>query len=262
MIRALRTAASGMFAQELHVDTIANNLANVNTTGFKRSEVEFQDLLYQTLQMAGQLNQQGVNVPVQIEVGHGTRPIATEKIFSQGDTVATDNPLDLAINGDGFFQILMPDGSIAYTRDGSFKVSADGRIVTSEGYLLQPDLVLPPDATEISVSRQGVVVVKTASSPEPEELGQIELARFVNPAGLSSIGGNLYVATAASGEPIVGVPGEEAMGTLLQGHLELSNVEVVKEMIDLIVAQRAYEINSKAIRSADEMLSMANNLRR
>ncbi len=262
MIRALRTAASGMYAQELHVDTIANNLANVNTTGFKRSEVEFQDLLYQTIQMAGQMNQEGVNVPVQIQVGHGTRPVATEKIFSQGDTVATNNPLDLAINGDGFFQILMPDGSLAYTRDGSFKVSADGRIVTSEGYLLQPDLALPTDTTEISISREGVVTVKTADNPEPQEIGQIELARFVNPAGLNSIGGNLYVPTAASGEPIVGTPGSESMGTLLQGHLELSNVEVVKEMIDLIVAQRAYEINSKTIRSADDMLGIVNSLRR
>ena len=262
MIRALRTAATGMFAEELHVDTIANNLANVNTTGFKRAEVEFQDLLYQTQRMAGQTNQEGVNVPVEIQIGHGTRPVAVEKVFSQGDTVATNNPLDVAINGDGFFQVLMPDGTYAYTRDGSFKVAADGRVVTAEGYVVQPDLVLPQDATEVSISREGVVMVKTASSPEPQELGQIELARFVNPSGLSSIGGNLYVATAASGEPIVATPGQDGMGTLLQGHLELSNVEVVKEMVDLIVAQRAYEINSKAIRTADDMLSLANNLKR
>ncbi len=263
MLRALRTAATGMFAQELQVDTISNNLANVNTTGYKKAKIEFQDLLYQTRRALGVANTQGVNIPTEVQIGHGTAAGSVQKMFSQGDVNATDNPLDVAIDGDGFFQILKNDGRIVYTRDGSFKVSADGRLVTSGGYVLEPEITLPADTISINISLSGVVSVTTSGdSSDPIEVGRFELVRFMNPAGLESLGGNLYQATIASGEPFVGTPGTDNIGRLRQGYLEMSNVQVVEEMINMIVAQRAYEINSKSVRTAEEMLTTASNLRR
>jgi len=262
MIRALFTAATGMQAQQLNLDTIANNLANVNTTGFKRNRVDFQDLIYQTLRPAGTRVAAGVDVPTGLQVGHGTRPVATQKIWSQGNFQQTESPLDLVIEGDGFFQLARPDGSIAYTRAGAFKRDAAGQIVNSDGYVLQPAITLPEDTVSISIGSDGTVSVVTAGATTPTQLGRIELARFMNPAGLAAVGRNLFVTTAASGEPIVGAPGERGFGTLQQGFLEMSNVSVVEEMVQMIAAQRAFEVNSKAIRSADEMLSISNNMTR
>ena len=251
-----------MAAQQLNTDVIANNLANVNTTGFKRSRADFQDLLYQTVKPAGTSDTAGAQVPVGIQVGHGTRPIAIQKMFAQGDYQETGNPLDLVIEGDGFFQIVMPDGNIAYTRAGSFKSDSQGRIVTSDGFPMKGQIVMPPDAQQIAITSDGTVQAVMPGQMDPQQLGVIELARFVNPAGLSDIGRNLYMPTAASGSAITGVPGMNGFGTVVQHSLEMSNVKVVEEMVNLIVAQRAYEVNSKAIQTADEMLGIANNLRR
>ncbi|HEY8498179.1 MAG TPA: flagellar basal-body rod protein FlgG [Limnochordales bacterium] len=262
MMRSLWTAASGMAGQQFAVDTIANNLANVNTAGFKKSRVDFQDLLYQTIRFAGTAVTSGAEIPTGIQVGHGVRPVATVKIFSQGTFRETNNPLDLVIEGDGFFQILLPDGTVAYTRDGSFKKDSDGRIVTSDGFVLQPEIVIPSDAVELSVGTDGTVSVVLVNGGEPQEIGRIELARFINPAGLLNYGRNLFLATGASGPPIVGQPGMDGFGAIAQGHLEMSNVEVVEEMVNLIMAQRAYDANSKAIQASDDMLQSANNLRR
>ena len=262
MNRALQSAATGMYAQQLYVDVIANNLANINTTAFKRSQMQFQDLLYETVRAVGTSSLRGSQTPTELEIGSGTRPVAALKIFSQGDITATDNPLDIALSGDGFFQILRPDRTIVYTRDGSFKLSAEGQIVTSDGFALEPPMLLPPDTTSIHISSDGLIQVQLVGEMEPQTVGQIELARFVNAGGLKSMGRNLYQATVASGEPILGTPGAEGFGDLSQGYLETSNVDVVKEMVNMIIAQRAYEINSKAIKTAEEMLSMANNLKR
>ncbi len=262
MIRALFTAATGMQAQQLNLDTIANNLANVNTTGFKRNRVDFQDLLYQTLRPAGTRMAGGVEVPTGIQVGHGTRPVATQKIWSQGNFQQTENPLDLVIEGDGFFQVTRPDGTIAYTRAGAFKRDSQGQIVNSDGYVLQPALTIPEGTTSISIGSDGTVSVITAGQSTPQQLGQIELARFMNPAGLNAIGKNLFLPTAASGQATTGTPGLDGFGTINQGFLEMSNVSVVEEMVQMIAAQRAFEVNSKAIRSADEMLAISNNLSR
>jgi len=262
MDKALRIAATGMYAQKLHLDTIANNLANVNTTGFKKSKVEFQDLLYQTFRPAGTTEGEGATIPTELQVGCGTRPVATNEMFFQGDVISTGNALDLAIEGDGFFQILRPDGSIAYTRDGSFKISADGRIVNSDGYVLEPEISIPMDTQSVMISRDGMVSVKVVGSNDPQEVGQIELSRFLNPAGLKSIGQNLYERTGASGEPIIATAGLDGLGELAQGFLESSNVDVVEEMVNMIQAQRAYEINSKTIKTADDMMGLVNNLKR
>jgi flagellar basal-body rod protein FlgG len=262
MIRALWTAASCMTAQQLNNDVIANNLANVNTTGFKRGRVDFQDLMYQTITPAGTSNTSGSQIPVGIQVGHGTRPIAIQRMFAQGDYQETGNPLDLVIEGDGFFQVMMPDGNIAYTRAGSFKQDSQGRIVTSDGFVMKDQISIPQDTLDIAITSDGTVQASLPGQTTPQQLGVIELARFTNPAGLSSIGRNLYMPTAASGTPITGTPGMNGFGTIGQRFLEMSNVKVVEEMVNLIVAQRAYEINSKAIQTADEMLSIANNLRR
>lgn len=261
MITALRSAATGMFAQQLYVDTIANNLANVNTAGFKKSKIEFQDLLYQTIFTTGQANPTGTLEPVEMQIGHGTRPVAIQRIFSQGNISPTSNPLDLAIDGEGFFKVVQADGSIAYTRDGAFTLSADGRIVTSSGLVVDPEMTLPADTQSIHVGPDGVVSITVPGEVQPEIVGQIELARYINPAGLKSIGGNLYVQTAASGEPFIENPQNDGMGKILQGYMEVSNVEVVEEMVNMIVAQRAYEINSKAIKVAEDMLTIANNLK-
>lgn len=262
MIRALWTSASGMLAQQLNTDVIANNLANVNTTGYKRSRADFQDLLYQTIRPAGSSNTSGSQVPVGIQVGHGTRAIAIQKMFTQGDYEETGNPLDMVIEGDGFFQIMMPDGSIAYTRAGSFKQDSQGRIVTSDGFIMKDQIVIPQEAQDIAITSDGTIQALMPGKTQPQQLGVIELARFTNPAGLSSEGKNLYFATASSGQAITGTPGMDGFGTIVQRSLEMSNVKVVEEMVNLIVAQRAYEINSKAIQTSDEMLGIANNLRR
>lgn len=262
MMRALWTSATGMMAQQLNMDVVANNLANVNTSGFKRSRVDFQDLLYQSTREAGTTVAKGATVPTGAQTGLGTRTAAIQKIYSQGDFQQTDNPLDLVIEGDGFFQVLMPDGNTSYTRDGTFKLSAEGKMVTSDGYALQPELTIPTGATSISIGTDGTVSVTMPNQTQPQELGQIQIARFLNPAGLQSIGRNLALPTASSGEATVGTPGLDGLGTVAQGVVERSNVKVVEEMVNMIVAQRAYEINSKAITTADEMLGIANNLRR
>ena len=262
MIRALRSAASGMFAQELKLDNISNNLANVNTTGFKKSEVQFQDLMYQVIRPASASYGSNVIEPVELSVGHGVRPIANTRSFSQGTLTQTENPLDLAINGEGFFQVLLPDGTEAYTRDGQLQIDPDGRLVTSNGYELEPRVNLPPDTEAVIVNRDGIIMALTTGQSVPEEIGQIELARFINPAGLTAIGQNLFQETIASGPPIRGEGGLEGFGQIEQGYLEASNVSVVEEMIDMITAQRAYELNSKTIKTAETMLERVVNLKR
>lgn len=262
MNRALQAAATGMYAQQLYVDVIANNLANLNTTAFKKSQIQFQDLLYETIRVAGTSVEAGSEVPMEVQVGCGTRLVGTPKLFSQGDLQPTERPLDLAISGEGFFQIRRPDGTIQYTRDGTFQLAADGRVVTSDGFALEPPISVPLDVQSIHISADGMVEVQIAGDMEPQNVGQIELARFVNPAGLRNLGRNLYEATVASGEPIVGSPGSEGLGDLSQGYVESSNVDVIQEMVQMIMAQRAYEINSKAIRTAEDMLSAAGNLKR
>ncbi len=263
MVRSLYTAATGMQAQQLFMDTISHNLSNVNTTGFKRSKVEFQDLMYQTLKEPGVKNQEGEMAPVGIEVGLGVKSGSTQKLFEQGSLNQTGNSLDVAIQGNGFFQITMPDGTIAYSRDGSFKKTADGTIVTSDGYPVSPQINIPQGADQLGIdSATGKITVIMPGQTTSTELGQMELARFVNPAGLKSIGDNLYTETEASGQPIIGAPSEEGMGTLSQGYLESSNVQIVDEMVNMISAQRAYEIVSKSIQVSDEMMQIANSLKR
>jgi len=263
MSRVLRTAATGMMAQQMFIDVISNNLANVNTTGFKKSKIEFQDLLYQTIRSAGSSNLQGSFVPTELQVGSGTRPVATQKIFSEGELVYSNNPLDLAINGHGFFQVIKPDtGDFAYTRDGAFKISEQGIIVTSDGFQLEPQIGIPNNALSIDISADGQVLAKVPNQVELAQLGLIQIVRFINPAGLKSLGQNLYEATFASGAPVPSVPGLEGAGTLLQGYLESSNVDVVEEMVNMIVAQRSFETNSKAVQAADDMMNTSNNLRR
>lgn len=262
MLRALHTAATGMTAQQLNIDVIANNLANVNTTGFKRMRADFEDLLYQTLRPAGASVARGSQVPSGLQVGLGSRPSATYGIFTPGAIQTTGNLLDLAIEGDGFFKVLLPDGSVAYTRDGGFKLDSQGRLVTSSGYPLEPELLIPPDAEQVMIGRDGTVSVRRGGSEGIDQIGQITLVRFVNPAGLNRIGQNLYRATPASGEPVEGTPGTSGIGEISQGSLEFSNVQIVEEMVNLIMAQRAYEVNSRAIQTADEMLGVAKDLKR
>ena len=262
MIRSLWTAASGMKSQSLNIDVISNNLANVNTTGFKSSRADFQDLLYETLRQAGTSSSESSDVPTGIQVGHGSRPVASHKIFTQGDFQQTKNELDIAIEGEGFFQILQPNGETAYSRDGAFKMDRDGRMVTSDGFVMEPEITIPSDSISLSIGLDGTVSVLQAGSNTPTEIGTITVARFVNPAGLHSIGRNLYLPTNASGDAIVGTAGEDGLGTLAQGFLEMSNVSVVDEMVKMITAQRAYEINSKTIQAADDMLQQANNIKR
>ena len=262
MIRSLWTSATGMQAQELNIDVIANNLANVNTSGFKKSRAEFQDLLYESMRAAGAASSQDTIVPTGIQLGHGTRPAAVQKMFTQGDFQNTTNELDWAIEGDGFFQIEIPNGDTSYSRSGEFKLDADGRIVNPDGFPLVPEMTIPTDTISISVGMDGTVSVIEAGDATPTELGTLQLARFVNPAGLRSLGKNLYAPTEASGDEITGTAGENGFGTIAQGFLEMSNVSVVDEMVSMITAQRAYETNSKVIQTADDMLQMANNLKR
>lgn len=259
MQRSLFTGATGMRAQQLNLDVIANNLANVNTTAFKRSRVDFQDLLYQTLRAPGSISAQGLEVPSGIQLGHGVGIASITKLFLQGSFLETGNSLDIAIEGDGFFQITLPDGEIGYSRDGSFELNRDGIIVTADGFALEPEITIPEDAINIAIGTDGTVTV-TLSDGTTDELGQIELARFINPAGLLSQGRNLFRESEASGDPILSIAGEDGAGTLRQAFLESSNVSVVDEIVQLIVTQRAFEVNSSVIRTSDEMLQTANNL--
>ncbi|WP_312197914.1 flagellar basal-body rod protein FlgG [Anaerospora hongkongensis] len=260
MMRALWTAGTGMVAQQGNIDNISNNLANVNTTGFKKTRLDFQDLMYQTIRQAGAASGQDTQIPTGLQMGHGVRQVATQKIYTQGNFQATGNSLDVAIEGDGFFQITMPDGTIAYTRDGAFKKDSQGRMCTSDGFLLEPQITIPQEATDFTVSSEGRVTATTTAGQQ--DLGEITLARFINSSGLESIGRNLLKETEASGVPMVTNPGADGAGTLAQKYLEMSNVQVVDEMVNMIVAQRAYETNSKAITTADEMLGQAANLKR
>jgi flagellar basal-body rod protein FlgG len=260
MLRGLWSAASGMNSQQLNLDVIANNLANVNTTGFKRSRADFEDLLYQTERMPGTENADGTQVPTGMQIGMGSRPTAVQKIFTQGDYENTGNELDWAIEGRGFFKVVS-NGEELYTRAGAFKLDRDGYIVTSNGDRLQPEFAIPDGTTRISIDSYGLLV---ASDPGGAPLASVQLTTqdFANPAGLFSVGRNLYRPTQASGDPVEGNPGTENFGTIAQGFLEQSNVDVVKEMVDMIVTQRAYELNSKTVQTADEMLGLANNLKR
>ena len=259
MLRALYSAASGMEALQLNIDNIANNLANVNTTGFKQRRTQFQDLLYQNLVAPGSNASTSTEVPTGLQVGLGTRAVSNEIIFLQGDFVQTGNDLDLVIEGKGFFQVRLPDGNIAYTRGGAFHLDRDGRLVTSNGDPLEPQVSIPREATKVSIGADGTVSVKLPGQMDSQQVGRLELATFVNPAGLDSIGKNLFMPSTASGDAITGSPGEEGVGTLLQGYLEQSNVNVVKEMINLIVSQRAYESSSRVVRAADQMYQEVNN---
>lgn len=262
MIRALWTASTGMEAQQINIDVISHNLANVNTTGFKKSRADYQDLLYQELKSAGASSSPSTMVPTGIQIGQGVRMVSTEKVFNQGNFKQTGNPLDVAIEGEGFFQVNKPDGQVAYTRNGEFKVDSEGRLVTSDGYLIEPQITIPADSLHITISADGIISVTQPGVTVPTQVGNIELARFVNPSGLQSIGKNLYLQTAASGDATTGVAGSEGMGTLAQSFLEMSNVSVVEEMVNMIAAQRAYEINSKSIQTTDEMLQTANSMKR
>src|SRR3984957_20357890 len=259
MIRALYSAASGMNAQQDSLDVISNNLANVNTTGYKKTKIEFEDLLYETQRAAGTDQGAGNELPTGIQVGHGSQVVATQKIFTTGELSNTGEQLDVAVQGDGFFEVQLPDGTLAYTRDGGFKTDSNGRIVTSNGLPVQGFQAVPPGTTNISISSNGEV---TYTKPSGTTNFQVQIARFPNEAGLSSMGGNLYQQTAASGDPELGTPSENGFGSLAQGYLELSNVTVVEEMVNMIEAQRAYEVNAKAVQAADEMMQMGNNLRR
>lgn len=259
MMKALYSAATGMKGQQTTVDVLANNIANVNTNGFKRSRVNFQDLLYLNLRPAGD-SAQGVASPTGFEIGSGVRAVSTARNFSTGSFEQTDRELDVAISGDGFFQVTLPDGTTSYTRDGAFYQDSQGNLVTSEGYLLNPQITVPANTQSISFGNDGIITVTTADSTTPQQIGQIQLAMFPNATGLEAMGTNLFRQTAASGAPLQGNPGQNGAGTLTQGYLERSNVDVVTELVNLIVAQRAYEVNSRAIRTSDDMLSQVNNL--
>ncbi len=261
MIRALYTAASGMTAQQLNLDNIANNLANSSTTGFQQRRLGFSDLLYQNAVMPGSAATQQTTNAAGLQVGLGVRPTTTETIQTQGDFNTTGNPLDLAISGGGFFQVLLPNGQTGYTRAGSFHPDAQGNLVTGDGNPIQPAITVPPDATNVTVGSDGTVTVVQPGQTQASQVGSIQLALFVNPGGLNSVGNNIYLATTASGDPIIGTPGgSEGIGTLQQGMLEQSNVSVVDEFVQMIVAQRSYESNSRVVKAADEMLQQLNQL--
>ncbi len=260
MLRSLSTAATGMLAQQLNIDVISNNLANVNTSGYKKVRAEFQDLLSQTIKPAGAQIFQGTTQPVGIQIGLGTKPSATMKEFSEGVLKTTGGTFDLAIEGDGFFQVLLDDGSTAYTRDGSFKVDSNGQLTTSDGLIVQPQVAIPIDATEVAVTPDGRVSVLVAGEPAQTEIGALTLTKFPNPSGLSSIGKNLYTETSASGNPIESQPGQDGLGSIQQGFLEGSNVHVVEELINLIQAERAFESNSKLISSSNNLLQILNRM--
>jgi flagellar basal-body rod protein FlgG len=256
---ALWVAKTGLDAQQTRMGVIANNLANVSTTGFKRSRPVFEDLLYQNVRQAGASSSQNTQLPSGLALGTGVRAVATERLFTQGNLLQTSNSLDLAVHGRGFFPVQKPDGTIAYTRDGSFQIDAQGQIVTASGYVLDPAISIPPNVQTLTIGSDGVVSVLTAGASAPTQVGNIQLADFVNPAGLQPLGENLYAETAASGSPQTGTPGLTGLGTLVQGSVESSNVNVVEEMVNMIETQRAYEINSKAISTTAQMLQYLNN---
>lgn len=260
MIRSLWIAKTGMEAQQTQLDTISHNLANVGTNGFKRGHVVFEDLIYQNLRQAGAASSDQTTLPTGLQVGLGVRPVATSRIFTQGNLQQTTNNLDLAIKGQGFFQVQQPDGTTAYTRDGSFQVDANGQLVTNNGYLVQPGITIPADAQTVTIAADGTVSVSVAGQSAPQEVGQLAIASFVNPAGLDPKGQNLWAETAASGAPQAGVPGSNGLGTLQQGYVETSNVNVVEELVAMIQTQRAYELNSKAITTSDQMLQRLGQL--
>lgn len=262
MIRALYSAASGMSAQQMNVDNIAHNLANANTNGFKMRRTQFQDLLYQSFVQPGAAAGSQTIVPSGLQIGLGTRPASNEIIFAQGNFQQTSNPLDVVIQGKGFFQVRRPTGELAYSRDGGFQLDRDGNVVTAQGDPLEPQITIPPQAQSITIASDGTVSYVQSGQSASQVAGQIQLANFTNPAGLNSIGGNLFMPTDASGDPTVGNPGgQEGLGSLMQGYVEGSNVSVAEEFINMIVSQRAYEANAKVVKAADEMYQQVNNLR-
>lgn len=261
MFRSLHIAATGMAAQETQLETISNNIANGNTVGYKKQRVDFQDLLYQTVRNPGAPTGQNTTSPTGLQVGTGVRVVSTSRVYSQGTLLTTNNPLDIAIEGDGFFVVQQPDGNPAYTRAGALRTDPQGRVVTPEGMPLDPPIMIPPGATNLSVAANGKVTVTLPGETVPAEIGELQTATFINPAGLRSIGHNLAVATVASGDAQIGEPGTDGRGSLLQGATEQANVDIVEEMIGLISAQRSYEINSKVITTADDMLRAATQMR-
>jgi len=262
MMQSLYTASTGMLAQQTQIDTTANNIANVNTIGFKKSRAEFADLMYRVMEYAGTATSDVTKSPTGIEVGLGVRPTAVNKIFSEGSLKQTDNQLDLAITGKGFFKLELPDGTEVYSRNGAFKIDDNGTLVNSDGYKVVPEIVVPTDATNISIGSDGTVSVVQAGQTQATIMGNIATTNFINPAGLHSMGDNLYIETDSSGQPVEGTPGVDGLGVLRQGFVELSNVELVVELTDLITGQRAYDSNSKVITTSDEMLQTTNNLKR
>ena len=256
---ALWISKTGLDAQQTRLSVISNNLANVNTTGFKRDQAVFQDLIYQNIKQVGGQTSEDTKAPSGMSIGTGVRVVATEKLHTQGNLVQTGNPLDMAIEGRGFFQILKPDGSLAYTRDGSFQIDADGQVVTAKGYQLQPAITIPSNAQSITIGDDGVVSVLVGTNASPTQVGNIQTADFINPTGLQPVGDNLYLETASSGSPSAGTPGLNGLGTISSGAVETSNVNVVEELVNMIETQRAYEMNSKVISTTDQMLQFVSN---
>ncbi len=259
MSQALWIAKTGLDAQQTRMAQVSNNLANVNTTGYKQGRVVFEDLLYQDVRQSGGQTSQDTELPTGMHLGTGVRVVASQKLFTQGAMLQTENPLDVAIKGRGFFQVLMPDGNLAYTRDGTFQQNAEGELVTASGYVVQPGITLPDGAQSITIGRDGVISVQLAGQPTPTQIGSLETVDFINPAGLQPIGENLYLETASSGTAQPGTPGINGFGSLVQGALEGSNVNVVAELVNMIETQRAYEMNSKAISTSDQMMQYLNN---
>ncbi|MFM1988008.1 MAG: flagellar component of cell-distal portion of basal-body rod [Pseudomonadota bacterium] len=260
MIRSLWISKTGLDAQQMQLDSISHNLANVGTNGYKKATVQFEDLLYQNLRQSGAAETQQNTLPTGLQLGTGVRPVGTSRLFTQGNLNKTENPLDLAVNGNGFLQVTMPDGTIAYTRDGSLKVDAQGQMVTANGYPLSPPITLPANSTAVTIGADGIVTALTPGNTAPTQVGQIQTATFVNPAGLDPLGQNLFRETNASGTPTVGTPGLNGHGGISQGYVETSNVNVVEELVSMIQTQRAYEINSKAIQTSDQMLGRLSQL--
>lgn len=259
MSQSLWIAKTGLEAQQNRLSVVSNNLANVNTTGYKRTRAQFEDLLYQNLRQAGGQSSEETELPTGLSLGTGVRTVATQKLHTQGNMVQTNNKFDLAIQGKGFFQILKPNGDVGYTRNGAFNLNSAGQMVNSSGYSVVPDIIIPENALSVTIGTDGTVSVTQPGNPAPAQVGTIQIANFVNPAGLQSIGGNLYLETGASGAPLVGNPDTNNLGTLIQGSIESSNVNVVEELVNMIETQRAYEMNSKAISTADQMLKYVNN---
>lgn len=262
MMRAMWSAAAGMAVQQYNMDTISNNLANVNTTGYKKARAEFQDLLYQTVNLAGTNSSTSTSLPTGVQLGHGSRLQAIAHEYTTGNFRATGGRFDMAIEGDGFFSVTLADGSLAYTRDGSFTIDQNGNMVSSSGYQLNPQITIPQDVTSVTIARDGTVSIMTAGASAPTQVGQITLVHFINPGGLNLLGNNIVQPTTASGDPIEGNPGQDGLGTIRQGFLEMSNVDVAEEMVNMIIGQRAYEANSKTIQTVDQMLQLLASLKR